>query len=68
MTGRVSPLTKQDLKLIRAAKVERDRLKVEAMKLSNTALAKKFGVSATAISDVLTYKYSYINSRNEQHE
>lgn len=62
MTGRVSPLSKADLILIRAAVNERKRLKKEFQSLSNIELGKKFDVSATAISDVANFKNSYINS------
>lgn len=62
MTGRISPLTKDDLVLIRAASKEHKRLIREARALSNTELAKKFNTSPTAISDAINYKNSYINS------
>ena len=63
--GRVSPLTKDDLVLIRALHKEHKRLITVARSLSNVEIAKKFNVSATAISDVINFKYAYINSNRE---
>lgn len=62
---RPSPLTKADLELIRAAAAERERLRKEAMKLSNAALARHFGVSPTAISCAIHRYYSYTLSKEE---
>lgn len=63
--GRASTLTKEDIRLIRAAAAERDRLREEAMKLSNYALAEKFGVSITAISCVINNYYTYRLSKEK---
>ena len=52
-------LTPEDVTLIRAAALERTRLKAEADKLSNTALANKFEVSPTTISCVINRWYHY---------
>ena len=49
-------LTEDDVRIIRKAAVERDRLKAEAKTLSNEELGKKFGVRAATISEVITYK------------
>lgn len=54
-----SKLTPEDVNLIRQAAAERERLKREADKLSNQALAGKFGVSPTTISCVINYWYNY---------
>ena len=58
-----SKLTAADVELIREAAKERDRLKAEADKLSNEALADKFGVSATTISCVINRWYSYATAK-----
>ena len=55
-------ITKSDLKLIREAAALRDYHKQEALKLSNAALAEKFGVSPTTISCIINNWYHY-NSR-----
>lgn len=59
-----SKLTADDVVLIREAAAERDRLKAEADKLSNDALAEKFGVSPTTISCVINRWYHYGGSRH----
>ena len=58
-----SKLTPEDVQLIRAAVAERERLKEEVKKLSNAALAEKFGVSPTTISCVANYWYHYNTCR-----
>jgi hypothetical protein len=59
LPGRRTDLTAADVKLIKAAAVERDRLKAEALLLSNASLAKKFNTSPTTISCVINNYYHY---------
>ncbi|MDE2467328.1 MAG: hypothetical protein KGL35_00910 [Bradyrhizobium sp.] len=48
-----SKLDDGDVRLIRAAVVERDRLKREASSLSNCSLARKFGVHTRTIEKIV---------------
>ena len=57
--GSKTPLTRKDIALIRAAAQERERLRREAMKLSNEELAKKFHTSPTTISCIINRWYTY---------
>lgn len=52
-------LTQADVQLIREAVAMRDFHKQEALKLSNAALAEKFGVSPTTISCIINNWYHY---------
>lgn len=61
MTGRVSDLTSDDVKYIKECALERERLREEAMLLSNEMLARKFEVSPTTISCVINNHYHYKN-------
>lgn len=49
-------LSEDDVKLIRAAAVERERLRAEARQLSNVALAEKFEVHERTIEKVLQFE------------
>lgn len=48
-----SKLTEDDVRLIRAAVGERERLRQEARELSNASLAEKFGVHTRTIEKVI---------------
>ena len=61
MTGRVSDLTLEDVRLIKECAIERERLREEAMLLSNERLAIIFNVSPTTISCVINNHYHYRN-------
>lgn len=51
-----SKLTEADVELIRQCVLERERLREEANKLSNEALAKKFEVHTRTIDRVTQYR------------
>ena len=51
----LAKLTDQDVRLIREAAIERRRLRQEAARLSNAALAEKFGVKLGTILSVLSF-------------
>jgi len=63
MTGRVSDLSTKDVEQIKECAKERERLREEAMLLSNEMLARKFDVSPTTISCVINNHYHYKNRR-----
>jgi len=65
MTGRVSTLSQEDVKYIKACAAERERLREEAMLLSNAMLARKFRVSPTTISCVINDYYHYQNGKEK---
>lgn len=64
---RKTKLTKEDIVLIREAVKERERLREEAMLLSNEMLASKFGVSPTVISTLINGHYSYISAEEKNY-
>jgi len=49
-------LTEADIKLIRGAVIERNRLREEARRLSNKALAEKFSVHFRTIEKITSYE------------
>lgn len=52
----LSKLTDDDVRLIRECVAERERLREEARRLSNEALAEKFGVHHRTIERITQYR------------
>jgi len=60
--GLKTNLTKEDIRLIRAAAIERDRLRAELDQLTNRALTEKFGTTHATISNVINHTCTYRNA------
>jgi len=52
----MSPLSNEDVRLIRQAYEERQRLLAQAHELRLEALAEKFGVSRSCIQNITSYR------------
>ena len=49
-------LTDEDVRLIRLCVAERERLRQEAMRLSNAALAEKFGIHENTVDAIANFR------------